>query len=129
MPGRTELCEDRVWCNRGAGHVVVGARPAGCGPSPEGDALALGAHSGSLTALIAASAKSLSARIGVAPYLPAKYPRPIASSMRGLRSESAYSLLAPSSLFSVNQTWSRPRTRSSLESPSSDASCELKMSC
>jgi hypothetical protein len=72
------------------------ARPAGCGPSTKGDAVALGAHSGSLTALIAASAKSLSARTGVAPYLPARYLRPIASSMRGLRSESAYSLLAPS---------------------------------
>ncbi len=72
------------------------ARPAGCGPCRRGDAVALGAHSGSPTALIATSAKSLSARIGVAPYLPAKYLRPIASSTRGLRSESAYSLLAPS---------------------------------
>lgn len=72
------------------------ARPADCGPRRRGDAIALGAHSGSPTALIATSAKSLSARIGVAPYLPARYLRPIASSMRGLRSESAYSLLAPS---------------------------------
>lgn len=72
------------------------ARPAGCGPRRRGDAVALGAHSGSPAALIATSAKSLSARIGVAPYLPAKYLRPIASSTRGLRSESAYSLLAPS---------------------------------
>lgn len=86
----------------------LGLEPAGGGPlpitssrmaqraAPEGVAVALGAHSGSPTALIATSAKSLSARIGVAPYLPARYLRPIASSMRGLRSESAYSLLAPS---------------------------------
>jgi len=65
---------------------------------------ALLVHSRSPTALSATSANSSRARIGVAPYLPARYLRPIASSLRGLRSASGYSLVAPSWLFSVNHT-------------------------
>ena len=65
---------------------------------------AFGAHPGLPVALSATSANSSAERIGVAPYLPARYLRPIASSLRGLRSDSAYSLLAPSLLFSVNHT-------------------------
>lgn len=65
---------------------------------------ALGTHPSSPTALSATSVNSSGARIGVAPYLPARYLRPIASSLRGLRSDSAYNLVAPSWLFSVNHT-------------------------
>jgi HipA-like C-terminal domain len=91
------------WRLRGGPLPVAFPRMAQRAAPEGGDAVAPWAYPGSPAALIATSAKSLSARIGVAPYLPARYLRPIASSMRGLRSESAYSLLAPSSLFSVNQ--------------------------